>query len=69
MKGRASPSPSEGGDVQIGCWLGVYCWWSEIASLGGGDVPGGDLMLGVGIKERGRKMDQSLMFNARNSEG
>jgi len=17
----------EGGDVQIGCWLGVYCWW------------------------------------------
>lgn len=47
----------------------LVCWWSEIASLGGGDVPGGDLMLGVGIKERGRKMDQSLMFNARNFEG
>jgi hypothetical protein len=47
----------------------LVCWWSEIASLGGGDVPGGDLMLDVGIKERGRKMDQSLMFNARNSEG
>lgn len=29
----------------------------------------GDLMLDVGIKERGRKMDQSLMFNARNFEG
>lgn len=26
-KVTASPSPSEGGDVQIGCWLGVYCWW------------------------------------------
>ena len=38
-------------------------------SLDGGDVPGGDLMLDVGIKERGRKMDQSLIFNARNSEG
>ena len=45
------------------------CWGSEIACLGGGDVPGGDLMLDVGIKERGRKMDQSLMFNARNFEG
>jgi len=29
----------------------------------------GDLIWDVGIKERGRKMDQSLMFNARNSEG
>ncbi|WP_424036727.1 hypothetical protein, partial [Prevotella histicola] len=38
-------------------------------SSSGGDVPGGDLMLDVGIKERGRKMDQSLMFNARNFEG
>lgn len=47
----------------------LVCWWSEIASLDGGDVPGGDLIWGVGIKERGRKMDQSLMFNARNSEG
>ena len=47
----------------------LVCWWSGIVSLGGGDVPGGDLMLDVGIKERGRKMDQSLMFNARNSEG
>ena len=47
----------------------LVCWWSEIASLDGGDVPGGDLMLDVGIKERGRKMDPSLVFNARNSEG
>ena len=47
----------------------LVCWWSGIASLDGGDVPGGDLMLDVGIKERGRKMDQSLMFNARNFEG
>lgn len=69
MKGRASPSPSEGGDVQIGCWLGVYCWWSEIASLGGGDVPGGDLMLDVGIMKRAKNRDRCSMFNARNSEG
>lgn len=47
----------------------LVCWWSEIASLGGGDVPGGDLVLGVGRMERARKMVQSLMFNARNSEG
>lgn len=47
----------------------LVCWWSEIASLGGGDVPGGDLMWGVRRMERERKMDQSLMFNARNSEG
>ena len=91
MKGRASPSPSEGGDVQIGCWLGVYCWWlvhalwtvwmyrqsvgllvcwwSEIASLGGGDVPGGDLMLDVGIMKRAKNRDRCSMFNARNFEG
>ena len=69
MKVTASPSPSEGGDVQIGCWLGVYCWWSEIASLGGGDVPGGDLMLDVGIMKRAKNRDRCSMFNARNSEG
>lgn len=47
----------------------LVCWWSEIASLGGGDVSGGDLIWGVGIMERGRNRDQSSMFNARNSEG
>ena len=29
----------------------LVCWWSEIASLDGGDVPGGDLMLDVGIRK------------------
>lgn len=47
----------------------LVCWWSEIASLGGGDVSGGDLMLGVGIMERGRNLDRYSMFNARNFEG
>ena len=47
----------------------LVCWWSEIASLDGGDVSGGDLIWGVGIMERGRNRDQSSMFNARNFEG
>lgn len=77
MKGTASPSPSEGGDVQIGCWLGVYCWWlvhalwtegmcrqsvgllvcwwSDIASLGGGDVPGGGSDVGCWDKGKGKE--------------
>jgi len=47
----------------------LVCWWSEIASLDGVDVSGGDLMLGVGIMERGRNLDRYSMFNARNFEG
>ena len=46
----------------------VY-WWSEIASLDGGDVPGGDLMLDVGIMKRAKNRDRCSMFNARNFEG
>ena len=69
MKVTASPSPSERRGctdwVLVGSLLLVAC----TRSLDGGDVPGGDLMLGVGIMKRGRKMDQSLMFNARSSEG
>ena len=38
-------------------------------SLDGVDVSGGDLMLGVGIMERGRNLDRYSMFNARNFEG
>lgn len=47
----------------------LVCWWSEIASLDGGDVPGGDLMLDVGIMKRAMNRDRCSMFNARNSEG
>jgi len=47
----------------------LVCWWSEIASLGGGDVPGGDLMLDVGTMKRAMNRDRCSMFNARNSEG
>lgn len=47
----------------------LVCWWSGIASLGGGDVPGEDLIWGVGIMERGMNRDRCSMFNARNSEG
>ena len=47
----------------------LVCWWSEIASLDGGDVPGGGLMLDVGIMKRGRSLGRCSMFNARNFEG
>ena len=47
----------------------LVCWWSEIASLDGVDVSGGDLMLGVGIMKRAKNRDRCSMFNARNSEG
>lgn len=58
----------DGGDVQIECgFVSLLVVWDCL--FGRWDVPGGDLMLDVGIKERGRKMDQSLMFNARNFEG
>ena len=76
MKGRASPSPKgeppqappEEGMYKLGV-VGSLLLLACTRSSSGGDVPGGDLMLDVGIKERGRKMDQSLMFNARNFEG
>ena len=38
-------------------------------SLDGVDVPGEDLIWGVGIMERGRILDRYSMFNARNFEG
>ena len=57
----------DGMDVQIEC--GFVSLLSEIASLGGGDVPGGDLMLDVGIMKRAKNRDRCSMFNARNFEG
>lgn len=61
-------APPEEGMYKLGV-VGSLLLLACTRSSSGGDVPGGDLMLDVGIKERGRKMDQSLMFNARNFEG
>lgn len=67
-KGGRSQAPPEEGMYKLGV-VGSLLLLACTRSSSGGDVPGGDLMLDVGIKERGRKMDQSLMFNARNFEG
>lgn len=33
----------------------LVCWWSDIASLGGGDVPGGGSDVGCWDKGKGKE--------------
>ncbi len=58
----------DGGDVQIECgFVSLLVVWDCL--FGRWDVPGGDLMLDVGIMKRAMNRDRCSMFNARNFEG
>ena len=68
-EGEGPPqAPPEEGMYNLGV-VGSLLLLACTRSSSGGDVPGGDLMLDVGIKERAMNRDRCSMFNARNSEG